>query len=305
MKKYISLILLIIAVGFIYYYRETIVINIEKYYNAQKAKPTLQDKNEYYRGYDFNYVQKTSSFSPESKQDIRNIFYTVIDSGQDKFSFFCPMNYKNCLDDVKELANDQESLSHINNFVHPFNSFKHIETRYTTTGKVTINIKKLYTKKQIEEIQNKVDELSQNLINENLSDEENMKSVHDYIINNSKYDSERADNNIINYMSDTAYGPLFEGYALCSGYTDAFELFLEKMHIKSYKVSSNNHIWNAVNLNNKWYNVDLTWDDPVTSDHSNLLEHDYFMINTRTLLSKENTQHDFNQEIYSEIKQEN
>ena len=132
-----------------------------------------------------------------------------------------------------------------------------------------------------------------------------MKSVHDYIINNSKYDSERADNNIINYMSDTAYGPLFEGYALCSGYTDAFELFLEKMHIKSYKVSSNNHIWNAVNLNNKWYNVDLTWDDPVTSDHSNLLEHDYFMINTRTLLSKENTQHDFNQEIYSEIKQEN
>ena len=38
------------------------------------------------------------------------------------------------------------------------------------------------------------------------------------------------------YKSEIAYGPLFEGYAVCGGYTDLMELFLEKMNIKSYKI---------------------------------------------------------------------
>ena len=34
------------------------------------------------------------------------------------------------------------------------------------------------------------------------------------------------------YKSNIAYGPLFENYAICSGYTDLMELFLEKLNIK-------------------------------------------------------------------------
>ena len=44
------------------------------------------------------------------------------------------------------------------------------------------------------------------------------------------------------YASDIAYGPLFEGYGICGGYTDAMELFLEKMGIESYKISSDQHV---------------------------------------------------------------
>ena len=83
-------------------------------------------------------------------------------------------------------------------------------------------------------------------VNMNEIQMDSIRKIHNYIINNTKYDSARADSNIIDYDSDIAYGPLLEGYALCGGYTEAMELFLEKLHIKSFRVASEEHIWNAV-----------------------------------------------------------
>ena len=132
----------------------------------------------------------------------------------------------------------------------------------------------------------------------------NILRVHDYIINNSKYDSDRSDKNIINYKSDIAYGPLFEGYAICGGYTDLMQLFLEKMKIKSFRVSSNQHIWNAVDFENNWLNLDLTWDDPIVNDGSiDYLEHNFFLIDTNKLHQIETTEHEFDYDRYSELKE--
>ena len=304
MKKFFLLGALLIILGFTYMYKEEIVITVNELINNNSNKLiTLDNKNEYYRDYDFDFVQNTTYFSPTSRQDILNIYYTVINAGQDEFSFYCPKEYNNCLKEIKSIANDQALLSHINNFVHPYNGFKHIETEYDSTGKVTIVIQKNYTKKKIEEINSKISELKTNLINTNITDEDNIKTIHDYIINNSKYDSDRTDNNIINYDSDIAYGPLMQGYGLCGGYTDAMELFLEIMNIESYKVSSDNHVWNAVKLDNTWYHLDLTWDDPVTSDKSDILDHKFFLINTSSLKQIELEQHIFDEKIYSELKE--
>ena len=77
------------------------------------------------------------------------------------------------------------------------------------------------------------------------------------------------------------------------------------MNIKSYRVSSNSHIWNALYLDNEWYHIDLTWDDPVVSDGSDYLIHDYFLIKTQDLQQKEKTQHDFNSKRFIEIKEAN
>ena len=84
-----------------------------------------------------------------TKKDLLNIFYTVINAGKDEFTFYCPKNYENCIDDVKSLAKDQITLSNINNFVHPFNSFKNISTKTDTLGKVTIELTKSYTDNDI------------------------------------------------------------------------------------------------------------------------------------------------------------
>ena len=303
MKRLLLFGFLLIILGITINFRTDIKKFVYEKINFNDKLVTIDKKNEYYRDYDFDFVQNTNYFSPSSRQDILNIYYTAINAGLEKFSFYCPNKYKDCLTEVKDIANNQELLSHINNFVHPYNSFKNIETEYDSLGKVTIKIKKAYTKEDIEEIDKKINDIYNSLILSDSNQIENIKSVHDYIINNSKYDSLRSDNNIINYKSDIAYGTLIQGYGICGGYTDAMELFLEKMKIKSYKVSSDSHVWNAVFINGNWYHLDLTWDDPVTSDSSDILDDTFFLINTSTLKSSQIEQHEFDQEIYSELKE--
>ena len=295
--------LILILIGLVIIREDDIVTFISSYVLPNNANVTLGQPNKYYRDYDFNFVKNTNDFSPNNYSDILNIYYTAIYAGKVSFTFYCPKTYKNCLIDIQKLANDQDLLSDINNFVHPYNGFSHIETEYDSLGRVTLNVIRTYTDNEINLINQKIDSLYPLLVNDANTFEDNIRNVHDYIINNSKYDSDRSDRNIINYKSDTAYGPLFEGYAICGGYTDLMELFLERMGIKSFKVSSENHIWNAVMIGNKWYNLDLTWDDPVASDGNNYLEHNYFLITTQQLLSIETTQHIFNQELYSELRE--
>ena len=78
------------------------------------------------------------------------------------------------------------------------------------------------------------------------------------------------------------------------------KLFLDRLHIPNYKISSENHIWNLVKLDNEWYHLDLTWDDPVTSTGEDVLEYDYFLITTDELEKLETDQHIFDKNIYTE-----
>lgn len=301
MKKALATLgLLLIFIGVFLMKKDDINTIINKYFKWNNIV-TLGDKNEYYRDYDFDFVQNTNNFRPNNYQDLLNIYYTVLNAGKSNFTFYCPNSYDNCLSDVKKLANDQDTLSDINNYVHPFNGFNHIESEYDSLGRVTINIIRSYDDNDIKMITNKIDELLPQLVSNTNSLENNIKNVHDYIVNNSKYDSNRSDNGVTSYKSDTAYGPLFEGYALCGGYTDLMELFLERMNIKSFKVSSENHIWNAVYFNNNWKHLDLTWDDPVATDGKDYLEYNYFLIDTDQLLTLEQTEHNFNLEHYKEL----
>ena len=301
MKKYIVLLFLIILFGFTFAFRKPLYNLYRTYFINENKDVTLTTTNDYTRDYDFNYVQLTDNFSPNNYQDLLNIYYTVLNSGETEFSFYCPDEYTSCLTDINSLANNQTVLSTINNFVHPFNSFRHLETSYDDYGKVTLKIDHIYSNSDIKLIEAKVLKIEKEIWQDTMSNEDKIKEAHNYIINNSKYDSDRSDNNIVKYKSDTAYGTLLEGFSLCGGYTDAMELFLEDMNIKSYKISSENHVWNAVYLNNTWYHLDLTWDDPITTDGSNILEYNFFLITTSELDALEAEQHNYDRNVYSEL----
>ena len=297
--------LLLVLIGVFLLRQDDILTLVNTYFYNKMENVSIGEKNEYYRDYDFLFVRNVEEVNPSNYQDILNIYYSVLNSGQTTFSFYCPHEYENCIADVTKLANDRETLSNINNYVHPFNGFVHIETEYDTLGKVLIRIVKSYSNEQIQAIKTKVDEIFNLLYKPSVSAEDNIRTFHDYIINNAKYDSNRSDNGDTTYHSDIAYGPLFEGYAICGGYTDLMALFLEKMNIKNFKVSSNDHIWNAVLMGNNWYHIDLTWDDPVASDGLDYLEHTYFLLNTTSLLALEKEKHNFNQNHYLELKEAN
>ena len=303
MKKIVTIGLLLIIIGIGLYYKDTVISLLTRYNIITNKNPKITNFNQYYRDYDFEFVQNTKEFKPNNRQELLNVYYTILNSGVDQFTFFCGAEYDNCINDVKELAQDQTILSDINNYVHPFNSFKNVETEYDDTGKVTFKVYKMYTKDQIEEINRQVKVLTKELIYSNDSQYNNILRVHDYIVNNTEYDSDKADGIDSGYSSDTAYGPLFEGHAICGGYTDLMQLFLEEMNIKSFRVSSDMHVWNAVYYNDNWVNLDLTWDDPVISDGSEIIDHKFFLINTYTLHSIETSEHTFDYNSYPELKE--
>ena len=133
-----------------------------------------------------------------------------------------------------------------------------------------------------------------------------IRKIHDYIINTTKYDNAKAEA-IKNgtelpttYDSQTAFGALVQHMAICGGYSDAMAIALNRLGIQNYKVASDNHVWNVVKLGDYWYHLDLTWDDPVTSNGSDAIIDEFFMIDTSTLQELDMTQHNFDKKVYRE-----
>lgn len=298
MKKILYWFVFLLLFSLTFYYREDILVYYNKYLSNNKQVPTVIQKNDYYRNYDFKYITNTDNFIPNNKQDILNIYYTILNSGMDNFTFYCQNEYETCLDDVKSIAYNKTILSNINDFVHPYNSFNQIETSFDSLGKIDVNVKHNYTNDMKVLLNYKVDEVIKDKIKDNMTEVEKIRVIHDYIIDNSKYDKNRSDNNIFDYQSNTAYGVLLEGYGICSGYTDSMMLFLERLGIESYKVSSENHVWNKVLIDNKWYNLDLTWDDPVNSDGSDSILHDFFLVTDEEMLKNDKTEHIYDKSVY-------
>lgn len=288
----------------IFYYKEPIATYLYKHFIFKK-EIVIPEVTSYHKDYSFSYIQDTNDFEPKNKADILNIIYTILNAGWDSFSFYCSDSY-DCNEDVSAMAKDAELLSSINNFVHPYNTYETISISINNFNKVIISVTHQYTNQDILEIDKKVNALYKELIQDTMSDYDKIKKIHDYIISNTVYDQAKEKSptnpNEYIYKSNMAYGPLLTGKALCGGYTDAMALFLEKMNIPNYRISSENHIWNLVYINGEWKHLDLTWDDPITSTGESILTHKFFLINTTTLKNLDQTQHTFNEDIYLETK---
>ena len=302
MKKIITYTILLIMIIMVFIYRKDITNYVTNNIIKQEIKEELKF-NEYSKKTNYEYVQITNDLTVNKKEEIKNIFYTILDSGVKSFSFYCDTEYKECDNDIKTFFNDKDILSNINNFVHPYNSFKNIRISVTNYGKITLDISHLYNQDEITVINDQIDTFIKENINDTMTTNDKIKVFHDYIINNTKFDTaieNRLDR--LNSSSYTAYGLLIDHLAICGGYTDTMAIYLNKLNIKNYRISTTEHVWNLVNLDNSWLNLDVTWDDPVTSDGSDMLMYDYYLISTSDMLNKDTTQHNFNQDIYIEAK---
>ena len=123
--------------------------------------------------------------------------------------------------------------------------------------------------------------------------------VHDRLVNETRYDTD------VHYVVQsieethfdhayTSYGALVMHRAVCAGYARAFQLILERMGIECGYVSgtavnsagdNEQHAWNYVKLDGEYYLCDVTWDDPVSADNSdiNRLSHEYFCLSTEDM----------------------
>ena len=306
MKNILKILLLVLFGLLVYTYRNNITEYILLNY-VYKNDFNYSSSNEYKKNNEFSYFKLIDNYKPENKEDIFNIIYNAINNGYDSFNFYCQNSYETCLDDVKDLTGNYELLAYINNFVHPYNSYNRLNVTINTLGKINITVEKLYNDSTINVLNQKIDTIYNELITDDMNDYDKIKAIHDYIIDNSVYDEQRV-NNLYNdyrgeFSSNIATGPLLQGHGICSGYTDAMALFLNKMNIPNYKISSENHIWNLVYINNEWLHLDLTWDDPVINNGEiNTIDHTYFLIPTDKLLDIEKTEHNFDENIFIEAK---
>lgn len=283
----------VLCYGYLYDFE---VIDILKDFIVRK--PTEIVYNEYTKDPDISFVHLTDNFVPNSYDDLLSIFYTVLSSGMKEFKFYCPAEYTTCIEDVKNLSNSSETLAEINSFVHMYNNFKKIKVEYIGYGKVTIYVNKFYDDEQISIINKKVDEIYNKIIDESKSERENIKAIHDYIINNTKYGSNEEDE------SSPAYQVFFNGIATCKGYTDAATLLLDKLGIENTRIVNESHTWNAVKYNDEWLHLDLTWDDPTNAKNADILTYDYFLKTNSEVDATDTSEqkHTFDRTIYSFMK---
>lgn len=138
----------------------------------------------------------------------------------------------------------------------------------------------------------KVENIKNNLVEQIKYDSDYNKilKIHNTLAKSIEYDSESNKN-----TSHNIYGTLVNKQAVCEGYAKAFKYLLDSLNIESILVSgtgtnssgkSESHMWNYVKLNEKWYGVDVTWDDPIIVGGSskNNIRYDYFLKGKTTFI---------------------
>ena len=303
--KYVYLIVAIIGIAIIslFTFKEDLI-----YYNY--AKYTVKDENisnNYYYSDNFMYLDNYEDIEIHNKNELYNTIYYIVNSGISYTKRYFSIDYTDYEEDYSNLFSDNDKLNIINNFVHPYNTFSSIEASlkgYVITIRVKYN--DTYNLEVRNKIDTKIEKIISNNITTDMSDRDKVKVLHDYIINNTKYDQnfciEKDKSKCAttsNYKADTAYGVLFEGYGICSGYTDLMSIMLYKLGIVNYRVSNESHTWNSVKLDNKWYILDVTWDDPISED-KDILTDTYFLITPEEDLKLEES-HTYNKEIFLEL----
>ncbi len=105
------------------------------------------------------------------------------------------------------------------------------------------------------------------------SKEEKLLYLHDYLVTHTQYDQ--------TYQRHSAYNAIVDHKAVCQGYAEAYADLAKRAGIQAVVITSryNNHAWNAVNLNNNWYYVDCTFDDPIGPSDPLFCSHDNFLRN--------------------------
>ena len=264
-------------------------------------KKYLEKKNYHKENY-VNYLEETTNLVASNKNDLLNIYYTAINNGYENITFYCDKAYSSCINDITTLDKENNNFSLINQLVNVYNTYHSIESVYTNNSRIDISITRKYNKDEIDLIDKKINNIINELNINNLNNvEDKIKTFHDYLANNNVYDIEKANNLEIDNDSDSAIGALFNGKAICSGYSDALAIFLDKLSLPNVRIATTNHVWNAVKINNEWKHIDLTWDDPIVNDGSSIIQYDYFLISTKELENKNDDDHNYDKEVYSFI----
>lgn len=143
---------------------------------------------------------------------------------------------------------------------------------------------------QVENAINQVESMKKEVCNKiNKSSAYNkIRDSHDWIIEYLNYDGTSENKGNI-------YGAFIERKVVCEGYSRMYKYILDELGVENVLVGgtgtnsngeTENHMWNYVKIDNTWYAVDITWDDPIVTGGGTLSQedkHKYFLIGSNEL----------------------
>lgn len=129
------------------------------------------------------------------------------------------------------------------------------------------------------DLNTKVKVIISNIAPDNMSQPEKERAIHDWIVNNTRYDQ--------SYTIYDPYNTLIKHTGVCEGYSLLAQKMFTVAGIKSIIVAGTaggeDHAWNMVFIDNKWRHVDCTWDDPIA--YKDILQYDYYNLTDKEISS--------------------
>lgn len=175
-------------------------------------------------------------------------------------------------------------------------SYTHLNYIYTQ------ELSKQECLEKLKQIDKKADEIIKNIIKPDMTDLKKEKAIHDYVVDNAEYDYENYYiKGSVPMESRTPYGILFKNTGICGGYALTMKLLLNKADIECYLIvgqgNGEEHMWNIVKIDGKYYHLDATFDDPVPNEKGKVV-YDYFNVDDEKI----SMDHTWIREEYLECK---
>lgn len=238
-------------------------VNVDKYFYNQLEEPSktiykaLESNKENMKSGTYK-IELGENFSDilekeNGQEELGNYYQSAIEAyiyDNPEVFYLNPSKMYLNIETITEFA----SVSY-NVFINSGNEANYLADGFTNEEEVRDAINK------VEEVKNYI--FSQRREN----DYENIKMLHDYLVDNIEYDTTISRNNIYD-----VYGALVNRVSVCEGYARSFKYILDEMGIPCVLVigtgtnsqgETERHAWNYVELEGSWYAVDCTWDDPI------------------------------------------
>lgn len=126
------------------------------------------------------------------------------------------------------------------------------------------------------------------VVTPSMSDYEKARALHDYAADLIEYDYAqlRADS-VVNYLSGYGYPSnlnraLLDGKGVCAAYAGTYTALCNLFGLRCVDTvgtaGGDSHAWNVVEVDDRWYQVDVTWDDKGSS-----ISYKYFLVSDASL----------------------
>lgn len=198
-----------------------------------------------------------------SEQEVINEIYYILTTNEENAYFYCNYMDNLTIDDVTEyiykaMAIDNESIYDCEAIWGNFKGCKIDIKRERRGVYISLNIEYQRSKEELLLLDIAIKDILKSLELEfeisKLSDIEKAKIVHDYLIKIFDYDTS------LTNIDD--FAGIYNGnLMICQGYSLLYAKLLNSLDVKCTILISKKHSWNAVFINNEWYQVDVTNDD--------------------------------------------